>query len=908
MEGTTTTGYSLFDSALRESEHRHELLFSGAPAAMLVFDVDTLRILAANDAALTLYGYSRVEILARTMPELRYQERRGFWRSHSALRAGHNVFEVSRHVRRDGTVFDIEIRTTSVPGLGSRIRLALINDVTTQKQIVDAARFLDKATGILSSSLEMGMVCRHLAVLAVPTLGEWCVVHLPDERGGLSFCSFAHANPLQQGILAQAVEQRGIPGDAHPASRAWRTGLTQVVANNVADEIFRTATSPRSDELTRHLGGTEALYVPLLGRAGTLGVLECVSGTPATSRCGSTRMLAEALAERASLAIDNALLYADSRRTTRTLQASQSSPEAAATQVLERIPEGCMLLSSDFTLTYLNAEAERMVQRPRGEMIGGVLWDLFPGLKVDPFQCAYERAMHERVDVAFDAWYEGLSTWYRIHARPWGDGIAVFFHDIGPQHHTMQRAEESEACFSDFLESATDLVHMLSSDGRILYANKAWRDKLGYTAQEVTELRMLDVVTPDCREAARDAFVRCISGEGAVESEMTVTAKDGRHVAVRGKANCRFVDGRPVSTRGIYRDVTGEVESAELLQRARRTEASATRAKTAFLDRVSHELRTPLAAIIGFADLLTHNRDGRLSPTELNFVQRIGAQGRSLLLLVEDVLAYADIESRRVDFDLMTVNLASLLREVADLYGSDAERAGVALVVDAPATVMLDTDAATLRRILRYLLDDAIKRGGGVKVSLTLLVDDESGAPGAIEVSDSRDDDETSAAASADVERATALELGLTVARSLCQLLGYHFSMRAGKDGSTVRRIELRGAGARDTRVEDETATTLHAFLQASPLPIVAFEPDWTVRIWNTAAARLFGWTSVEVIEKRLPLLRSEDEGSFRELLRAALESASGIADVPAVHLKSDGSTIGVHVSIAPLRTIDGRL
>src|SRR5258708_23732201 len=118
---------------------------------------------------------------------------------------------------------------------------------------------------------------------------------------------------------------------------------------------------------------------------------------------------------------------------------------------------------------------------------------------------------------------------------------------------------------------------------------------------------MLDIVAPDSHDTARAALRRLLSGESPVPIEVAVIAKDGRRIIVRGHANCRFVDGVAVGTRGIYRDVTAELEATERLLKAQRIEASAMRAKTAFLDRASHELRTPLSSVIAFADILLHN-------------------------------------------------------------------------------------------------------------------------------------------------------------------------------------------------------------------------------------------------------------------------------------------------------------
>jgi PAS domain S-box-containing protein len=107
---------------------------------------------------------------------------------------------------------------------------------------------------------------------------------------------------------------------------------------------------------------------------------------------------------------------------------------------------------------------------------------------------------------------------------------------------------------------------------------------------------------------------------------------------------------------------------------------------------------------------------------------------------------------------------------------------------------------------------------------------------------------------------------------------------------------------------DDNSAKTLHAILEASPLAIIAFQPDWTVHLWNRAAETLYGWARHETITRRLPMLRAQDDETFRDLLRRALDAPHGIADVPAVHRRRDGQTIQAHISLAPLRAPDGRL
>ncbi|HTK49994.1 MAG TPA: PAS domain-containing protein [Gemmatimonadaceae bacterium] len=585
--------------------------------------------------------------------------------------------------------------------------------------------------------------------------------------------------------------------------------------------------------------------------------------------------------------------------------AAPDEPLARERWTLDRIPSGCLVVDEGWTITHVNPHAEAFLRRRRDALVGTRLWDMCPDIAGEPFHDACRRAMSERVDIVVEGYYPRQESWLALHARPWRQGLALFLRDVAREHRIAQRVVESEAQLRDFLESATDFVHMLAADGRILYANRAWREALGYTERELAQLTLFDVVAPESHGVARRALRRILRGDVPVESQLVVRAKDGRRFVVRGSANRRVTKGVGVSTRGIYRVVTAELEAAELRRQAQRTEASTMRAKSAFLHRVSHELRTPLSAVIGFADILRLNRGGRLTPAEVDFADRIARQGRHLLTLVDDVLAYADIEARRMAIEPSTVNLSVLLHGVVEAQRQQVRFSGIPVLVDAPPHVMLTTDEDVLRRILRYVLDDAIKRGAGSSVTARLVT--EAGTARAIEV---RDEylEQRSAAHAGTEDPSVALDLGLTVAHSLCQLLGHQLLVETDDRGMTVRRIEFGEPPRRGGGEPVDVATTLHAFLDASPLPIIAFSPDWTVRVWNSAAARLFGWSSAEIVGSRLPLVREDDEPAYRALLRRALQAPDEVIDVPAKHARSDGGTIDVHVSIAPLRLPDGRL
>ena len=132
--------------------------------------------------------------------------------------------------------------------------------------------------------------------------------------------------------------------------------------------------------------------------------------------------------------------------------------------------------------------------------------------------------------------------------------------------------EEGERHLRDFLKYANYLIQSTAMDGRLLFVNETWKRVIGYDDADVAAgLNVLDLLAPEGRDAGAERFRRVTADAGVGgELELLLVARDGRRVLVTGEADCRVVDGRPVATRAIFRDVTRQrAEEA----RARQVEA-----------------------------------------------------------------------------------------------------------------------------------------------------------------------------------------------------------------------------------------------------------------------------------------------------------------------------------------------
>lgn len=147
--------------------------------------------------------------------------------------------------------------------------------------------------------------------------------------------------------------------------------------------------------------------------------------------------------------------------------------------------------------------------------------------------------------------------------------LAVIGDQIG-QFIQRKRAEkalkESEERYRDLFENASDLIQSVTIDGHFVYVNRAWRETLGYSEAEIANLRAIDIIHPNCKARCRKIFHTVLSEKKNDQVKAALITKDGRKISVEGSISCKFVDGKPVAIRAMFRDITKRLQAEKALR------------------------------------------------------------------------------------------------------------------------------------------------------------------------------------------------------------------------------------------------------------------------------------------------------------------------------------------------------
>lgn len=309
------------DEALRLAEARSSSILAASADAIISIDEDC-RITQFNAAAEKMFGYAKSEVLGATFDRLIPERSRARHREFiDAFAAG---AETSRRMgtggseilglRKTGEQFPAEAAISKIEVGGARVYSISMRDLSDEARIAKEQTFLAEASAALAASLDYEATLRRVAELAAKSFADVCIVDVVEESGEVRRLQVAFRDE-QRARMCQPLTEHPIDRDRpHLAFASLRTKQPILIPHATEEVLASFAQSEEHLALIHACDPTSLMAVPMLVYDKLVGVLGLVTSRGSRTFATADLRLAEELARRAALSIENARLYRTARR------------------------------------------------------------------------------------------------------------------------------------------------------------------------------------------------------------------------------------------------------------------------------------------------------------------------------------------------------------------------------------------------------------------------------------------------------------------------------------------------------------------------------------------------------------------------------------------------------------------
>ncbi|MEG4214776.1 PAS domain S-box protein [Microcoleus sp. Pol14C6] len=390
------------------------------------------------------------------------------------------------------------------------------------------------------------------------------------------------------------------------------------------------------------------------------------------------------------------------------------------TNILESITDAFIAVDLNWNYTYVNHQAIELLGRPKAELIGQKIWDIFPGAVELQFYKMATKALAEKVTIEYEEFVPLWNKWLKMRFYPSDSGLSGYIQDVTARKQTEAALQASEEKLRMLAEA--NLIGIIFGDvnGAIIEANDEFLRIIGYTREQLQrgELNSIDITPPEYQSLDKKGMAEAQATGACTPYEKEFWRRDGSRIPVL-IGYVLLAQKRQESVAFILDLTVGKQLERELHDRAQEL-ARANRIKDEFLGTLSHELRTPLNAMLGWAQLLRNRKFDE--KTTVRALETIDRNTRSLATLIEDLLDVSQIITGKLSLNLRWVDVISTVEAAIDTLAPAIAAKNIEIVTDFdPTTGRVFADSGRLQQVAWNLLSNAIKftpDGGQVKVEV----------------------------------------------------------------------------------------------------------------------------------------------------------------------------------------------
>lgn len=628
----------------KETREKYKLIFDNAIEGIYQSSPEG-RLLTANPAFARIFGYKNVEEMLEHIRDIKKQiyvdplrrdklmkliEKKGVVRDFEAqvYKKDGDIIWIKTNVRAvkddngktlyyEGTVEDVTEKK-----LAEEERAQLIIEQSARAEAETAnlkLSFLVEASRILASSLNYHETLKSLAHLVVPLLADWCIVDLVEGEE-LQRVEVVHVDPGRASWTRELKNKYPLSlGSGQPAAIAIRTKKPLLVSKVGSKWIKSLAQDKKHLRVLRKLGICSYIAIPIFLRGNVLGVMTFSMGDSGRHYNQADLILANELAARAAVSIENSLLFSGARQeieerkkveaelrvkekqqaaiadlgqfalsrvkgwevSDKVAEVAKNILEVDYTQVLELSPDHTSLRLVAGRGWKKSLIHQATISTELNCQIGYTLLVKQPvivtNLEKEKRFTGSKLLLNHKVK-------SGMSVIISIHDEPFGvfgvhtkklktftnadinflQSLANIVAEVLHREASYNLLRESEEQYRTLVELAPDVIYSISArNGIFTSLNPAFEVITGWPKEKWLNKRFTKLIHPDDMSTALRYFKQSLSGKPTGPFELRIKSRSGKYLIGEFRSVPRFENGQVVGKFGIARDITKRKEIEE---------------------------------------------------------------------------------------------------------------------------------------------------------------------------------------------------------------------------------------------------------------------------------------------------------------------------------------------------------
>ncbi len=666
-----------FENKLKESESDYRLLFELNPQSMLIYDLESMKIIAVNQAIVDKYGYTSDELTQLTINDLVSKEEYNRYQDDPITgQVSLSPNEVWNHRLKDGSSIQVEIHSNNFDFRHKNSRLITLVDVTES---------LNAKKALIKSERQMANLISNL-----PGIVYRCAF---DRNYTMDFisdsCTRITGYSPEDFVTRKTVEFNDLilPEYRDQIWEKWQEAITEKKYFEYSYPI-RTAS-----------GEIKWLWE---------------RGTAIFHENGKVMWL-EGYLEDITL---NKLAEEKLRQS-----------EANLTLTIQESPVGIRIISEDGQTIYANPTFLHIFgfeNLSEFNQVQATDWYTAQSyaehllreekrIKGEPVESEYEISIvRQNKEIRHLQVFRSYILWNGERKSH------VTYLDITER----KLAEKELQKLSQAIEQNPASVVITDSNGNIEYVNPRFTEITGYQPEEAIGQNPRILKSGEMAPQIYAELWATITAGKVWKGELINRNKTGE-LYWANKSISPIIDshGQITNYIAIGEEITEKKQrEAELIKAKEKAEES-DRLKSAFLANISHEIRTPMNGIMGFADLL---KTPDLSPeNQQEFIEVIEQSGQRMLDVINDLIDISIIEAGQINLKYAETNLNHLMKELYRFFRLQFERKNLEFSYSAPLSdqeCLVKTDGGKLHQVLTNLIKNSLKFTEKGKVEFGYLI------------------------------------------------------------------------------------------------------------------------------------------------------------------------------------------